>query len=256
MSVKELIEYLGGLIEANPNDCYVKVNTVVLLEAKLTLQTMAKSASTVNDSICQTLGRALGYPRYADDQRTFPGATDKDGVCVGEHVAETLADEAAGKLKDQQETIDRLHTVCGDAHAALTKAHVPTTDGERVLEIDERVRLLEARLTAALTQDVDRSPELATSHFGKAMPLVTVLFALAAQEGNDFDEGNAMQAAGEHIVRQSAMLRAFAAGLAQAPQWHEESCPVHPRDPDAECTCRVKEQRRLLTLAKEKGLLP
>ena len=43
-------------------------------------------------------------------------------------------------------------------------------------------------------------PFLTTNHFhGKDLPLSAVLFALASQEGNDGDEGNAMQAAGEFI---------------------------------------------------------
>jgi outer membrane protein TolC len=46
----------------------------------------------------QVLGRALGYPRYADDPKNFPDATDEDGVCVGDHVPITLAEEAAAKL--------------------------------------------------------------------------------------------------------------------------------------------------------------
>lgn len=46
----------------------------------------------------QALGAALGYPRYCDDQVNFPGTTEADGVCVGEHVAGTIAMEAAGKI--------------------------------------------------------------------------------------------------------------------------------------------------------------
>ena len=65
------------------------LDRVCELERCITLQ---------NDEIEQTLGRALGYPRYADDQKNFPGATDADGVCVGEHVAETLAMEAAREI--------------------------------------------------------------------------------------------------------------------------------------------------------------
>lgn len=52
-----------------------------------------------NDEICQTLGKALGYPWYKDDQQNFPGATEENGVCVGEHVAESLAMEAARKIE-------------------------------------------------------------------------------------------------------------------------------------------------------------
>lgn len=57
--------------------------------------------SRVNNDVCQTLGKALGYPWFKDDQKNFPGATEADGVCYGEHVAETIAMEAA-------EAIERL----------------------------------------------------------------------------------------------------------------------------------------------------
>lgn len=47
----------------------------------------------------QILGKALGYPWYKDDQKNFPGATEADGVCIGEQVVETLAEEAAERIK-------------------------------------------------------------------------------------------------------------------------------------------------------------
>ena len=50
--------------------------------------------------ICQILGKALGYPWYKDDQKNFPGATEADGVCVGEHTAETIAGKAATVIKE------------------------------------------------------------------------------------------------------------------------------------------------------------
>ena len=41
-----------------------------------------------------------------------------------------------------------------------------------------------------------------THHFGgREMPLITVLRALAAQEGNDGDEGNAMQMAADVLTK-------------------------------------------------------
>lgn len=46
----------------------------------------------------QILGKALGYPRYCDDQASFPGSTEADGVCVGEHTPASLASEAADKI--------------------------------------------------------------------------------------------------------------------------------------------------------------
>jgi hypothetical protein len=46
----------------------------------------------------QILGKALGYPRYCDDPKNFPGATEADGVCVGVEVAVTLALQAADRI--------------------------------------------------------------------------------------------------------------------------------------------------------------
>ena len=51
-----------------------------------------------NNEICQILGKALGYPWYKDDQKNFPGAAEEDGVCVGDHVAASIAMEAAERL--------------------------------------------------------------------------------------------------------------------------------------------------------------
>jgi hypothetical protein len=50
-----------------------------------------------------------------------------------------------------------------------------------------------------LPEDV---PMIITRHFhGKPMPLTAVLSALASQEGNDGDEGAAMQAARDYVER-------------------------------------------------------
>lgn len=46
----------------------------------------------------QILGRALHYPRYCDDQENFPGTTDADGVCTGDHAPATIAMEAARRI--------------------------------------------------------------------------------------------------------------------------------------------------------------
>ena len=57
-----------------------------------------RACSLQNEEICQTLGKVLGYPWFKDDQINFPGATEENGVCVGEHIAETIAAEAADKI--------------------------------------------------------------------------------------------------------------------------------------------------------------
>jgi len=64
--------------------------------------------SKSNDEICQSLGKALGYPWFKDDQANFPGSIATDGVCVGEHVAESIADEAARRLTQAERQRDEL----------------------------------------------------------------------------------------------------------------------------------------------------
>ena len=46
----------------------------------------------------QALGKALRYPWFKDDLESFPDATEADGVCVGEHVPGTIAEEAAARI--------------------------------------------------------------------------------------------------------------------------------------------------------------
>jgi hypothetical protein len=53
--------------------------------------------------------------RYKDDPKNFPGATEKDGVCVGDHVPESILAEAARKLGELRDAIaDHTHLVLRD----------------------------------------------------------------------------------------------------------------------------------------------
>jgi hypothetical protein len=51
------------------------------------------------EEISQTAGQALGYPWFKDDQKNFPGATEEHGVCIGDHVPETIVDELATRYR-------------------------------------------------------------------------------------------------------------------------------------------------------------
>jgi hypothetical protein len=63
------------------------------------IKKLTVAAAKSNDVICQTLGKVLGFPWYEDDLKTFPDATQDDGVCVGDHTAETLATNAADRIQ-------------------------------------------------------------------------------------------------------------------------------------------------------------
>jgi hypothetical protein len=71
-----------------------KVSDATNQERQRVIQQCSKETNEVE----QVLGRELGYPWFKDDPANFPEATEKDGVCVGEHTAVTIAMEAVTTL--------------------------------------------------------------------------------------------------------------------------------------------------------------
>ena len=71
-----------------------------LAEAEAKYKYIRTAVARESDAICQVLGKALGCPRYMDDQVNFPGSTEANGVFVGEHVAVTLANAVAAELAE------------------------------------------------------------------------------------------------------------------------------------------------------------
>lgn len=104
------------------------------LEAKdRRINELIQAGSKVNSEICQTLGKALGYPtihtgtvngQVAIVSRDYPGAVATDDVCVGDHVAETLATEAASKIAALTVERDRLREALGLSSKSLAETLV------------------------------------------------------------------------------------------------------------------------------------
>lgn len=67
----------------------------------------------------QILGKALNYPWLKDDQKNFPLATEKDGVCVGPNTACSLAMEAADRIKQLNRTCSDLRKELADPSADI-----------------------------------------------------------------------------------------------------------------------------------------
>lgn len=74
-----------------------------LAEAQERINQLELACARQNEEVCQTLGKALGYPYL--DHTVCSGCDPVSGctcgnpqVCVGEHVAESLATEAAKAL--------------------------------------------------------------------------------------------------------------------------------------------------------------
>jgi hypothetical protein len=78
------------------------------------------------DKCQQIAGIALGYPWYKDDQKNFPGATEKDGVCLGEHADDTVVAELAKayseKVNKVTELLERIEDIGYDAMERAERA--------------------------------------------------------------------------------------------------------------------------------------
>lgn len=92
--------------DSHPSSCGQCAREIA--EAKQEIQRLRYACIKTEEEIQQTLGKALGYPWYKDDQKNFPAATEEHGVCVGDHVAETLAMEAARTITEQAKRIIHL----------------------------------------------------------------------------------------------------------------------------------------------------
>lgn len=62
------------------------------------------------EKIEQILGKALGYPYYIEDPKTFPNATEADGVCVSIETPWSLAMIAADRIKELEEKLNNTTT--------------------------------------------------------------------------------------------------------------------------------------------------
>jgi septation ring formation regulator EzrA len=56
-----------------------------------------RAYSVMNEDVCQTLGKVMGFPWFKDHQEHFPGATEEQGV-AHDQVAETMAEIAAAQI--------------------------------------------------------------------------------------------------------------------------------------------------------------
>lgn len=98
----------GTVIGSNGHDespqCVLNQRDALAAELKDLRRIIAESAVEIE----QRCGQALGYPWYKDDQKNFPGATEKDGVCIGEHVTETIVHELANRYTALLARVKRL----------------------------------------------------------------------------------------------------------------------------------------------------
>ena len=133
------------------------VTNAALFEASLRLEQLSEKIKHLregllkqNQNIEQTCGKVLGYPWFKDDQKNFPGATEKDGVSVGDHVAETIVSELAKKHAEALNRIKRLEEA-GDILSRYLRDIPYASDylyqsGERSLRINNWTQAKEDKL--------------------------------------------------------------------------------------------------------------
>lgn len=93
-----------------------------------------KEMSKRDGEVSQVCGKALGYPWFKDDQKSFPGADESWGVCVGEHVASTIACELAGKYTEALRRIVKLENAVSAASAEFFKDGDDESAASRMLK--------------------------------------------------------------------------------------------------------------------------
>jgi len=88
-------------------------------ELQAEIDRLRKGAEHQDAEVCQILGRVLDYPWYKDDPKNFPNSTEEHGVCVGDHVAESIAMEAASTINSLRADVERLRECLSNAESVM-----------------------------------------------------------------------------------------------------------------------------------------
>ena len=115
-------------------------------------------------SVEQYLGKALGYPQYKDDQEHFPGATEKDGVCVGEHTPTSIAQEAGKRIFELEAQLSQKDEVL-EFQLRTIKSLVEGEGVERHLE--EYLKGKEGHVAPTILRNLRRHISFLESSFSK-----------------------------------------------------------------------------------------
>jgi hypothetical protein len=135
----EFAKYEAFFRAANPANITALLDTIEREAAEI--ERLRRGAGKSNDEVCQVLGKALGYPWFKNDQLNFPDATEEDGVCVGDHVAESIADEAADTIQRQAAEIERLRGALRDIQIEAEREDGRWVHLKRVIAINARAAL-------------------------------------------------------------------------------------------------------------------
>lgn len=93
--------YMPEVVPPESGTLLAKVN-----EKAKEIERLKNIGARFSHEVEQTLAQAIGgFPWYKDDQKNFPGATEADGVCIGELVTEDIVDHAAKLIREHNASI-------------------------------------------------------------------------------------------------------------------------------------------------------
>lgn len=202
-----------------------KATARALSAEKAEVARLRAALTAENDDVCQTLGKALGYPWFKDDQETFPGATEENGVCVGDHVAASIAAEAARLFsteKAAREEAERVNAVWRSNSRETFEALCAMRN-----DINERIPM------PSLESDLLKGPSMWA--FAEAVAKAVIEHATTAEAALA-----AERAAREEAERERDDLQ----------RWHDASIQQHMKD-SAAAAALVAETARLRGRVKE-----
>lgn len=137
-TIERIIVEAEAIVADSQTNCRMRQHIITAMmqmrnDMQAEIDALRNACMNEDHAISQSLGEALGYPRYCDDPKNFPGATEADGVCVGDQVSATLAKESADRIRAQALQIETLqHQLAQLAKLAITPGQwQPVEDGIR-----------------------------------------------------------------------------------------------------------------------------
>ncbi len=120
-------------------------------ELSARVKVLEHACSKQNDEVCQTLGKSLGFLWFKDDQKNFPGATKENGVCVGEHVAESIAESASKRIRVLEGERAELIAALKESRSTLLCSYDYSLGESCVVSMVARLEVLITKLEGAAT---------------------------------------------------------------------------------------------------------
>ena len=125
--IAEARRWMGRLPRADFEKLLVLTRDAVASEERKT-KALHESWQSAEEECVQILAQMLDFPWFIDDQENFPGATEKDGVCVGPYISIDLAEMLAQRYAQALRVIEQYTGLDPEDARALVYGWVNNDD--------------------------------------------------------------------------------------------------------------------------------